>query len=221
MTTKTVRRAYKFRFYPTPEQESLLAQTFGCVRVVWNHVLAERQRRWQQEGLNTSQNEASKLLTALKREPEFEWLNDVSSVPLQQTLRHQDKAFSRFFSKKGGYPKFKSRKFKQSAHFTQMGFSLKDDGLYIAKSREPLNVRWSREIPASDPSSLTITKDRAGRYFVSMLFEEQIVQLKKTKSKVGIDLGLTHFAVTSDGEKIENPRLGKAEAARIDRKSVV
>ena len=110
-----VRTAYKVRAYPTAEQAALLARTFGCVRVVWNRTLADRQAAYATEKRTVSYQQADAALTGWKRLPELEWLNEVSSVPLQQTLRHQQAAFAAFFAKRGRYPRFKSRNGRQSA----------------------------------------------------------------------------------------------------------
>ena len=197
--------AIKQRFYPTDTQAELFAQTFGCVRVVWNNILKVRTDSFYEEGKSTSYNQASAMLTTLKKQPEFEWLNDVASVALQQALRHQQSAFKNFFEKRAAYPKFKSKKHKQS--FTLVGTALKyvDGQLFVAKSREPLNIRWSRELP-SVPSSITISRDRAGRYFVSMICKHEPKPMPVTAKTIGIDLGLNHLIITDDGTKIDNPR---------------
>ena len=199
------RRAYKYRFYPTPEQETLLAQTFGCTRFVYNQILRWRTDKYYQNGNSINYTDASRQLTDLKKDPELQWLNDVSSVPLQQTLRHQQEAFKNFWSGRAKYPTFKKRNRKQSATFVSSAFKFKDGQLFIAKSKEPLNVRWSQPL-SSEPSSITITKDCAGRYFVSMLCEFEAKPMPISNKTVGIDLGLIDLFITSDGKKSGNPR---------------
>src|SRR5919204_1178470 len=117
-----MRTAYKCRAYPDPDQAAMLTRTFGCVRVVWNRTLAARHARWAAEQRGTSYRETDAALTAMKRLPELAWLNDVSSVPLQQTLRHQHQAFQAFFAGRARAPRFKSRRSKQSATFTRSAF---------------------------------------------------------------------------------------------------
>ena len=202
------KRAFKYRFYPTPEQEQLLAQTFGCVRFVYNHILRWRTDEYYKNGNSVNYNTASKQLTELKKNPDHQWLKDVSSVPIQQALRHQQTAFKNFWEGRAKYPTFKKRHAKQSATFAASAFSMKDGLLFIAKSKEPLNIRWSREL-SSEPSSITISKDRAGRYFVSMLCEFEAKPMPISKNTVGIDLGLTDLFITSDGEKSGNPKFTK------------
>ena len=114
--------AYKVRAYPDPEQTVMLARTFGCVRVVWNRTLAVRSALYTTTGVSTSYRESDAALTAMKRQPDLDWLNEVSSVPLQQTLRHQHKAFGAFFAKRSRYPRFKSGRGKQSATYTRSAF---------------------------------------------------------------------------------------------------
>ena len=114
-----MRTAYKVRAYPDSDQASVLNRTFGCVRVVWNRTLADRHARYQTEGKSTSYRESDAALTAMKKLPELEWLAEVSSVPLQQALRHQHAAFQAFFGKRARYPRFKSRQGKQSATYTR------------------------------------------------------------------------------------------------------
>jgi putative transposase len=216
--SRNVKRAYKFRFYPTPEQEHLLRRTFGCVRVVYNHALETRSRAWNENRTRVGFAETSRNLTQLKNNPDYTWLTDVSSVPLQQTLRHLNDGFTRFFNKQNGYPRFKTRKDRQSATFVSTGFTYTGRELTLAKMREPLDVRWSRSLPEEcTVSSATVSLDRAGRWFVSLLTEVDIAPLPPVNAAVGIDLGLEHFAVLSDGTKIDNPRLSRSDHARIAR----
>ena len=138
-----MRTAYRCRAYPDQAQQQLLARTFGCVRVVWNRTLAARHARWHAERKGTSYSQTNAALTAMKKDPDLGFLSEVSSVPLQQTLRHQHKAFTAFFDKRARYPRFKSRRSRQSAHYTRSAFSLKDGALYLAKMATPLNFVWT------------------------------------------------------------------------------
>ncbi|EOF4703507.1 MAG: transposase [Klebsiella huaxiensis] len=209
-----MRRAYKYRFYPTPEQVEHLAQTFGCVRFIYNSILRWRTDAYYERQEKIGYTQASARLTALKKEPEFAWLNDVSSVPLQQALRHQQAGFSNFFAGRAKYPTFKSKRHKQAATLTDAAFKYRDGKLYMAKSKAPLDVCWSRPLP-SIPSTVTISKDAAGRYFVSCLCEFEPVSLPITASTVGIDIGLKDLFVTDTGFKSGNPRHTAKYAARL------
>ncbi len=209
-----MKRAYKYRFYPTPNQAELLAQTFGCVRFVYNSILRWRTDAWHERQEKIGYTQASARLTALKKEPEFAWLSDVSSVPLQQTLRHQQIAFSNFFAGRARYPTFKSKRHKQAATLTDAAFKYRNGRLYMAKSKVPLDVRWSRPLP-SVPSTVTISKDAAGRYFVSCLCEFEPASLPISPKMVGIDIGLKDVFVTDTGFKFGNPRHTAKYAARL------
>ncbi|EBZ0493673.1 transposase [Salmonella enterica subsp. enterica serovar Infantis] len=209
-----MKRAYKFRFYPTPDQVELLARTFGCVRFVYNSILRWRTDAYYERQEKIGYPQADKQLTALKAMPEYAFLRDVSAVPLQQAIRHQQDAFKNFFAGRAGYPAFKSKRHKQAATFMNTAFKYRDGALYMAKSTTPLDVRWSRPLPSS-PSSINITKDAAGRYFVSCLCEFEPASLPVTASTVGIDVGLKDLFVTDTGFKSGNPRHTAKYAARL------
>ncbi|WP_201770208.1 RNA-guided endonuclease InsQ/TnpB family protein [Leptospirillum ferriphilum] len=201
-----VAKSYKFRFYPTTDQESLLARTFGCVRFVWNAVIAAREEAWESFGIATSFPDASALLTDLKADPDLAFLGEVSSVPLQQALRHQQRAYDNFFSGRAGKPRFKRKDDVQSAVFMNNAFTLDKQNLVLAKMKESLNIRWSRVLPkAAKVSSVCVTKDPACRYFVSLNFEDEVSAKSVLDTKVGIDLGVASFATLSTGEKIDAP----------------
>ena len=206
--------AHKYRFYPDAEQTVLLAKTFGCVRVVWNNILDWRSKEYTLNATKINYVTSAKHLTEIKQLEEFQWLYDVSNVALQQSLRSQDVAFSNFFSKRAKYPKFKSKHGKQSFRLTSSGFRVKDGGLYIAKSATPLKIVLSRPMP-DKLNSVTISKDSAGRYFVSVQGEQEKQFLPVLDKSIGIDLGLTHFLITSDGEKVDAPKVYRKAEAKL------
>lgn len=205
--------AYKYRFYPTDEQKTLLAQTFGCVRFVYNNILEYRHNEYYQNNNSINYTETSAKLTELKKD--LDWLKDVSSVALQQSLRNLDVAFSNFFKGQNRYPKFKNRNKRQSFRLVNSGFNIKDGKLYIAKSKEPLEVKWSRDLDLSKINSITISKDCANRYHVSIQGEKYIKLKPVNQNKIGIDLGLTHFLIDSNGNKISNPRNTRKYAKKL------
>lgn len=201
-----VKRAYRFRFYPTPEQEMILAKTFGCARFAYNHMLRLRTDAWFKEQKRVGYHETSALLTKLKKTPEYAWLNEVSSVPVQQALRHLQTAFNNFFAKRAAYPTFKRKDGTQSAEYTTSAFKWDGRALKLAKMDAPLAIRWSRTIPkAAKVTTVTVSKDAAGRYFVSLLCDDTVSPKPEVTGKVGIDLGLTHFAILSTGDKVAAP----------------
>ena len=204
-----MRTAYKCRAYPTSEQSSVLNRTFGCVRVVWNRTLAWRRQRYRDGQVKTSYAQASAYLTAMKAEEDLAWLNEVSCVPLQQAVRHQQAAFAGFFTGRARYPRFKSRAGRQSAEYTRSGFRYRDGRLFLAKTGTPLAFTWSWPgiDPATiDPSTVTVSREPDGRWYVSLAVETgEPEQLPAAGSAVGVDLGVKDFAVTSGGKKIPNP----------------
>ena len=201
-----IKRAYRFRFYPTPEQAHILARTFGCARFAYNHMLRLRADAWFERQERIGYHETSAALTQLKKGPEFAWLNEVSSVPVQQALRHLQTAFANFFAKRAGYPTFKRKDGPQSAEYTTSAFKWGGGSLKLAKMSEPLAIRWSRQIPkAAKVTTVTVSKDAAGRYFVSLLCDDVVAKKPASNGKVGVDLGLTHFAILSTGEKVAAP----------------
>jgi len=214
---KTVKRAYRYRFYPTPEQAGLLCRTFGCVRYVYNRALAERSRAWTQEQKRVTFAQTCRMLTEWKAEPERAWLREVSNVALQQGLQHLQAAFVNFWGKRAGYPQFKSkRKSGASATFTASGFRYRDGQLWLAKMTAPLDVRWSRPLPeGAEPSTVTVSRDAAGRWFVSLLVQETIEPHPQTDAAVGIDAGITSLLTLSTGEKIANPRHERRDRQRL------
>ncbi|MGW2297116.1 RNA-guided endonuclease InsQ/TnpB family protein [Streptomyces violaceorubidus] len=217
MAPSHVKRAFKYRFYPSDAQAAELSRTFGCVRKVYNMALAARTEAWtRQERVNY--NATSAMLTAWKKTEELAFLNEVSSVPLQQCLRHLQTAFTHFFGKRAKYPRFKSRKrSRKSAEYTTSGFRFLDGRLTLAKMREPLDIRWSRTLPkGASPSTVTVSQDAAGRWFVSLLCDDPSVKpLPATDKAVGIDVGLDHLLTLSTGEKIANPRHERKDRARL------
>ncbi|MFE0524979.1 RNA-guided endonuclease InsQ/TnpB family protein [Streptomyces sp. NPDC058954] len=212
-----VRRAFKYRFYPTDAQAAELSRTFGCVRKVYNLALAVRTEAWaRQERVNYHQTSA--LLTAWKKTEELAYLNEVSCVPLQQALRHLQTAFTGFFGKRAKYPRFKSRKkSRKSAEYTTSAFRFQGGRLTLAKMAEPLEIVWSRPLPeGASPSTVTVSKDAAGCWYVSLLCEDPRLQpLPATDAAVGVDVGLDHLLTLSTGEKVSNPRHERRDRARL------
>ncbi|PSB15881.1 transposase [Phormidesmis priestleyi ULC007] len=205
---------YQCRFYPTDQQQQSLAQLFGCVRVVWNDALALSKKDKYQ-----GYNKLSALLTQSKKTVEREWLKEVSSVPLQQSLKNLDTAYKNYFDslkgkrkgKKLSSPKFKKRTNSQSATFVKSGFAITGESVYLAKIGY-LKPIWSRKLP-SDPSSVTVIKDCANRYFLSFVVDVEPVVIDAKNQSIGIDLGIKTFAVMSNGEKAFSPNY-----AKLDRK---
>lgn len=212
-------RAYKYRVYPDPEQQQLLLRTFGCTRFVWNYMLGERSRIWAQEHRSLSFAEQSRMLTELKSQAEYAWLNEVSSVALQQVLRHQQAAFSAFFAKRSRYPRFKSKhRSRRSATFSNQAASLGGRTLRLPKMG-PLEVRGGRFPPAdAEQGSVVVSLDTAGRWFASVQVEDRSIQpLPRLDTAVGIDAGLTSLLTLSTGRKVANPHHERRDRERLAR----
>jgi len=217
MSGKVVRRAYRYRFYPSPEQQTELLRTFGCVRKVWNLALEARTAAWYQRQERVSYVQSSALLTEWKKADGLGYLNEVSSVPLQQALRHLQGAFAAFWDKRAKYPRFKSRrKSRQSAEYTRSAFRWRDGQLTLAKMSAPLDIRWSRPLPpGAAASTVTVSRDSAGRWHVSLLVEEQIEPHPAAETAAGIDAGITSLLTLSTGEKIANPHHERKDRERL------
>ncbi len=210
------KRAYQYRIYPTDEQKQMLARTFGCARFVYNWALRLRTDAYYQEQKRVSYAQTSAMLTDLKKQPEYAWLNDVSCVPTQQALRHLDQAFRNFFEGRASYPTFKSKHGEQAAEYTTSAFKWDGTTLTLAKMDAPLDVVWSRPLPkGAKPTTVTVTKDQASRYFVSILVEEDIKPLPVINNMVGIDLGLKSMVVLSTGEAVGNPRFFRKDEKKL------
>ncbi|BAC09584.1 RNA-guided endonuclease InsQ/TnpB family protein [Thermosynechococcus vestitus] len=205
---------YRYRFYPTDQQRQRLAQLFGCVRVVWNDALEICKKS---DKLPKTSELQKLVITQAKKTPERQWLSDVSNVPLQQSVADLGVAYKNFFDsikgrrkgKKVNPPRFKKKTERQSARFTTCGFSIKGEEVYLAKIG---NIRpiWSRKLP-SKPSSVTVIKDAANRYFLSFVVEIDPVDQPATNPSIGIDLGIKAFATLSTGEKIDGPDYSKLD----------
>ncbi|MFI9534567.1 RNA-guided endonuclease InsQ/TnpB family protein [Nocardia fusca] len=214
---------YNYRVYPTPGQQVSLARAFGCARVVYNDALRARQDAYVSREKISDTEVQRRVVTEAKKTPERAWLGDVASVALVQACQDARTAYRNWFDsisgkrkgRKIGAPRFRSRKDnRQAIRLTRNGFALRENGrLYAAKIGE-LDVRWSRELP-SVPSSVTLIKDAAGRYFASFVVQVAERPLSLVESEVGIDLGLTTFAVLSTGKTIASPRFLRQAERRL------
>jgi putative transposase len=205
-----VRAAYKCRAYPTPEQAAVFNRTFGCVRLVWNKTLGDRHAAFHQRGESTSYRQTDAALTSWKKTVDLAFLSEVSSVPLQQTLRHQHAAFANFFAGRARYPRFKNRNSRQSAHYTRSGFRMKNGELYVAKTNGPLRVIWSwpdADPAALSPTTVVVSRDPDGRWYATFAVDIGDPEpLPAAGRDIGVDLGVKNFAMTSDGRRTVNPR---------------
>lgn len=198
-------KAYKFRLYPTKEQETLIAKSIGCNRFVYNHFLAKRKEAYEEHDAMINYNSCSALLTKLKKE--FVWLKEPDSTSLQSTLKDLDFAYQKFFKEKKSYPKFKSKKNPVQSYTSKCNNSsirIVDNIIKLPKLGL-VKLAKSREIDGQIISA-TVRRKPSGKYFVSVLVDVEIQQLPSVNQSVGVDLGIKDFAILSTGEKIANPK---------------
>lgn len=218
---------YAFRVYPNGPQRVALSRAFGCARVVFNDALRVRKDAHAQGLPFPKSRELSKqVITEAKKTGSRSWLGEVSAVVLQQSLRDLDTAFTNFFASLKGArkgpkvaePRFKSRKdSRQSVRFTKNArWRITPGGDLVLPKIGAVRVKWSRALPSA-PSTVTVIKDAAGRYFASFVVETEPEALPTVDSVVGIDLGLGHFAVLSDGTKISSPRFLRRAEKKLKR----
>ena len=214
---------YRYRLYPSPGQQQALARAFGGARVVYNDCLRVRDQAHAAGEQISDTGVQRRVVTVAMQTPERAWLGEVASVALVQACQDARRAYRNWFDslsgrrkgRKAGHPKPRRKHGRQSVRFTRSGFALHGRRLYVAKVGE-VRVVWSRPLP-SVPSSVTVIKEADGRYYASFVVERETAALPACGREVGIDLGLTSLAVTSDGEIIANPRFLRARERRLAR----
>ena len=212
-------KAYKFRIYPTEEQEIFFAKTFGCVRKVYNLMLNDRKKAYEEV-----KNDPSKKMTfptPAKYKKEFPFLKEVDSLALANAQLNLDKAYKNFFRDKSvGFPRFKSKKNPVQSYTTnnQNGTVALIDSKFIKvpKLKSLVRIKLHRQ-PKGMIKSATISRHASGKYYISLLCKEEINELPKTNSAIGIDLGITDFAILSDGQKIDNNRFTSKMEKKLKR----
>jgi putative transposase len=199
-----ITRSYRLRVYPNGAQRRLLDRWFGATRWLWNTALEIRSEAYRNCGLSLTTNDLSRWLTQWKRTTGHEWLAEVPATALTQCLRDQDSAFSRFFAKRARHPRFKAKSGRQSLRFQGVGTSWRSGVLRLPK----LGVlKLSEELPQVErPDTVTLSRDARGAYYASFCAKVPGTLLSSTCQAVGVDLGLTHLATLSTGERIPNPR---------------
>lgn len=197
---------YKFRLYPNKEQEIYLANVFGCCRLVYNHFLDEKKKQYEETKTSDSYNTQQTKLTLLRKTDGFGFLKDVPLQSLQCSLRNMHTAYDNFFKHKSSYPRFKNRRERQSFKIPQaQRFKIKDNKLFIPKLKSGIDIVVSKEI-IGNVCFATISKNKAGRYYVTITVKQDYTPCKKTDRSVGLDLGIKDFVITSDGVKYKNHR---------------
>jgi len=210
---KVINKTYRFRIYPNKEQEVLLNKHFGCSRFVYNYFLNKRKEQYQKDKKSDNYYAQAKTLTDLKKQEDTIWLKEVNSQTLQFALRSLDTAYVNFFRGNAQFPKFKSRKHKNTFTVPQFG-KLEDGKIILPKFKDGVKVKLHREVRGKI-GKMSITKTPTGKYYVSIFTEQQIEDLPKTNKQVGIDLGLKDFVITSNDKKFKNNRYTKKYAKQL------
>ncbi len=199
---KVIHKSYKFRIYPTKEQEILLSKHFGHCRFIFNRMLSDRKEKYLNDKTSLNYYDNAKTLTELKKEDEYVWLKEVNSQSLQASIRNLDIAYKSFFNKQNKFPRFKSKYDKQSFKIPQ-NVIVENNKLVIPKFKEGIKIRLHRELEGN-PLFATISKNLTGKYYVAITCEVEYSQFKKTSKSVGIDTGIKELAILSDGSSYEN-----------------
>jgi len=211
-------KAFKFRLLPTKEQEVLLAKHFGCSRFIYNYFLAEKQKHYLENKTTLNFNQCAGNLVAKKKEEGYEWLKEVNSQILISTLMNLETAYGNFFRKKSKFPRFKSKKNKNSFNIPQHISLKREDIIQIPKFKEGLKFVKHKELKGRIKSA-TISKNPSGKYYISFLcVVEKPTKHKKTGKNIGIDLGLKDFIITSEGQRYCNPKFTKKYEVKLSKK---
>lgn len=210
---KQIHKSYKFRIYPTKEQESLLSKHFGHCRFVFNKFLNERKEKYLNEKISLNYYDNARTLTELKKDEEFVWLKEVNSQSLQASIRNLDIAYKNFFNKQNKFPRFKSKDDRQSFKVPQ-NVLVEDDKLVIPKFKEGIKLNLHRKMEG-EPLFATISKSTTGKYYVSITSEIEYKPFEKTNKSVGIDTGIKELAILSDGSSYENIKSLKTKLKKL------
>ena len=209
-----VYKAHKFKLYPTLEQEILLSKHFGSCRFIYNKFLHDKNLAYKENKKNLTYNESSKILTVLKKDINYNWLNEINSQSLQSTLKNLDNAYDGFFKRLTKFPKFKSKYNKQSFTVPQ-NIKIENNLIKIPKFKEGIKINKSDNFNPIKITEAIISKTPTGKYFVSINYEIEHKPYEKTNSKIGVDTGIKHLAILSSGIKYENSRPLKARIKKL------
>ena len=210
---KTIHKSYKFRIYPTKEQEVLLSKHFGHCRFVFNRMLSDRKEKYLNEKTSLNYYDNTRTLTKLKKEEEYVWLKEVNSQSLQAAIRNLDVAYRNFFKKQNKFPRFKSKYDKQSFKVPQ-NVLIENEKLVIPKFKEGIKLNIHRKIEGN-PLFATISKSTTGKYYVSITCEVEYKPFDKTNKSIGIDTGIKDLAILSDGSSYENIKSLKTKLSKL------
>ena len=222
-------RAIKIRLYPNKEQEQKINKTLGCYRFVYNHMLALKQEAYNKDKTNLGLCELSKYFhRTLRKDEQYAWLKEENSAVMEQAIRQMLSAYDKFFKQHNGFPKFKSKKDKQSALFPLQAISRRNtfETMHISLTKPLKNIKFRcsdlylRRLQkySKNIKIATLSKSKSGKYFLSILVEMEYTELKKfehTDKQVGIDIGVKNFVITSDGDVFENKHFLNKEEKKL------
>jgi putative transposase len=210
---KTIYKSYKFKIYPNSEQKELLAKHFGACRFIYNHYLNFRKENYLTNKTSLSYYDNANDLTNLKKQEEYSWLKEINSQSLQQSLRHLDTAYNKFFRKQTKFPRFKSKLDKQSFTIPQF-ILIKNDKIYFPKFKKGIKINLYQEIEGKILFA-TVSKSTTDKYYISITYEIEYQQYNKTGSSIGIDTGVKNLAILSDGKVYENIKILKTNLKKL------
>jgi len=199
-----MKKAHKIRIYPSEKQQIQFQKTFGCVRFYWNFLLDQRMTNYKMKKENADYQEDKTTYASLKKTEEFAWLKEVEAQPLSQVAMDLNKAYKNTFKSNFGFPKFKSKKYSKKSYRTAMGMKIDGKYLYVSKVgwiKMAETLRFNGKL-----MNVTISQSKSGKYFATLLVDTENFQKPKLDHSIGLDLGLTHFCITSAGEKIDNKK---------------
>lgn len=208
-----IHKTYKYRLYPNKEQEQILARYFGSVRFVYNYFLAERKKQYDENGKSDNYYAQAKTLTLLKKQEDFDWLKEINSQTLQYSLRCLETAYTNFFSGRAKFPRFKAKKHGGSFSVPQ-NCSIENSKIYIPKFKQGIKIKEHRTFQGN-VRNMTISMTPSGKYYVSILSEVEHEPSRKTNKKVGIDLGIKDFIVTSNGVRYSSNKFIKRYSKKL------
>ena len=210
-----MKKAHKIRIYPNSRQEIQFQKTFGCVRFYWNFLLDQRITNYKQKKENPEYIENKLTYAGLKKQEEFAWLKEIEAQPLSQVNMDLNKAYKNTFNSKFGFPKFKSKKYSKKSYRTAVGMKVNGRYFYVSKVGW---VKMAEELRFKGKlMNVTISQSKSGKYFATFLVETENSLKEPVANSIGLDLGLTHFCITSAGEKIDSKRFYRSLEQRLIR----
>ena len=208
-----MKKAHKIRIYPDNRQQIQFQKTFGCVRFYWNFLLDQRIANYKMKKENVDYQENKTTYARLKKQEEFSWLKEVEAQPLSQVAMDLNKAYKNTFKSNFGFPKFKSKKYSKKSYRTAMGIKVNGNYFYVSKVgwvKMAETLRFNGKL-----MNITISQTKSGKYFATFLVDTENFIKEQVTQSIGLDLGLTHFCITSTGEKIDNPRFYRSLEKRL------